>query len=180
MNNAESGNFPNRNFAKKWNQCSTWRWFQFSGYIIGFRPVFSCISTTKKFTKKRDTRAKLLFCFINLLFWGALGPMAFVHLSYEQTDATLVDVTCCVLLHTLLHVVGICCAKFETSQTFSCVQRDATIFFVASVCMGLCVGFEGALATTTTTTAMKTSPKNWIGVLSNHVASILTRSICQM
>ena len=83
--------------------------------------------------------------------------MAFVHLSYVQTDATLVDVTCCVLLHTLLHVVGSCWAKFETGQTFSYVQTDATIFFVAPVCMGLCVGFEGASATTA---AMKTSPKN--------------------
>ena len=35
-----------------------------------------------------------------------------------QTDATLLDVTCCVRLHTLLHVVGCCCAKFETGQTF--------------------------------------------------------------
>ena len=83
--------------------------------------------------------------------------MVFVHLSYVQTDAALVDVTFCVLLHTLLHVVGSCCAKFQTGQSFSYVQTDATIFFVASVCMGLCVGFEGALVTTT---AMKTSPKN--------------------
>ena len=35
-----------------------------------------------------------------------------------QTDATLLDATCCILLHTLLHVVGCCCAKFETGQTF--------------------------------------------------------------
>ena len=36
-----------------------------------------------------------------------------------QTVATLeLDVTCCVRLHTLLHVVGSCCAKFETGQTF--------------------------------------------------------------
>ena len=26
-----------------------------------------------------------------------------------QTDATLLDVTCCVRLHTLLYVVGCCC-----------------------------------------------------------------------
>ena len=30
-------------------------------------------------------------------------------LSPVQTDATLLDVTCCVCLHTLLHVVGCCC-----------------------------------------------------------------------
>ena len=43
-----------------------------------------------------------------------------------QTDATLLDVTCCIRLHTLLHVVGSCCAKFETGQTLSCVKTDAT------------------------------------------------------
>ena len=35
-----------------------------------------------------------------------------------KTDATLLDVTCCVRLHTLLHVVACCFAKFETGQTF--------------------------------------------------------------
>ena len=39
-----------------------------------------------------------------------------------QMHATLLDVTCCIHLHTLLHVVGSCCAKFETGQTFSNVQ----------------------------------------------------------
>ena len=39
-------------------------------------------------------------------------------LSTVQTDATLLAVTCCVRLHTLLHVVGCCCAKFETGQIF--------------------------------------------------------------
>ena len=45
-------------------------------------------------------------------------------LSPVQTDATLLDVTCCVRLHTLLHVVGSCCTKFKTSQTFICVEKD--------------------------------------------------------
>ena len=31
---------------------------------------------------------------------------------------TLLDVTCCVRLHTLLHVVACCCGKFEAGQTF--------------------------------------------------------------
>ena len=35
-----------------------------------------------------------------------------------QQLLTLVDATCCVRLHTLLHVVACCCAKFETGQTF--------------------------------------------------------------
>ena len=43
-----------------------------------------------------------------------------------QTDATLLDITCCVCLHTLLRVVESCCAKFETDRTFSHVQTDAT------------------------------------------------------
>ena len=36
----------------------------------------------------------------------------------DQQLSTLLDVTCCVRLHTLLHVVAYCCAKFETGQTF--------------------------------------------------------------
>ena len=35
-----------------------------------------------------------------------------------QKPPTLLDVTCCVRLHTLLHVVGSCRVKFETGQTF--------------------------------------------------------------
>ena len=45
-----------------------------------------------------------------------------------QTDTTLLDVICCVHLHTLLHVVACCwefsCSKFETGQTFSYVQAE--------------------------------------------------------
>ena len=36
----------------------------------------------------------------------------------DQQLPTLLDVTCCIRLHTLLHPVGCCCAKFETGQTF--------------------------------------------------------------
>ena len=35
------------------------------------------------------------------------------------SSTTMLDVTCCVSLHTLLHVVVCCCTKFETAQTFS-------------------------------------------------------------
>ena len=45
----------------------------------------------------------------------------------DQQLPTLLDVICCVRLHTLLHVVGCCCAKFETGQTFRPVQTDATL-----------------------------------------------------
>ena len=42
----------------------------------------------------------------------------------------------CSRLHTLLHVVGSCCEKFETGQTFSYVQKDVgTPSDVASVCI---------------------------------------------
>ena len=34
-----------------------------------------------------------------------------------QQLPTLLDVTSCASLHTLLHVFGSCCAKFETGQT---------------------------------------------------------------
>ena len=42
-------------------------------------------------------------------------------------DATLLDVTYCDRLLTLLHVVGSCRAKFETGQTLSYVQTNASI-----------------------------------------------------
>ena len=52
-----------------------------------------------------------------------------------QQLPTLLDVTCCVCFLTPLHVVVCCWAKFETSQTFSPVQTDATLLgVVASVC----------------------------------------------
>ena len=35
------------------------------------------------------------------------------------SSTTLLDVTCCVSLHTLLNVFACCCTKFETGQTFS-------------------------------------------------------------
>ena len=47
-----------------------------------------------------------------------------------QQLPTLLDVTPCVLLHILLRVVGSCCAKFETGQTFSYVQTDATTLII--------------------------------------------------
>ena len=58
--------------------------------------------------------------------------------SGGQQLPTLLDVTSCTCLHTLLHVVGSCCAKFETGQTLSYVQMDATTpNNVLSVCTGL-------------------------------------------
>ena len=38
-------------------------------------------------------------------------------LGYVQADVTLLDVTCCVRLPTLLHFVACCCAKYEPRQT---------------------------------------------------------------
>ena len=46
----------------------------------------------------------------------------------DQQLSTLLDVTCCVRLHTLLHVVAYCCAKFETGQTFQ--PTTPNIYFV--------------------------------------------------
>ena len=49
---------------------------------------------------------------------GILTPRANGRNIVGQQLPTLLDVTCCVRLHTLLHVVACCCAKFETGQTF--------------------------------------------------------------
>ena len=76
----------------------------------------------------------LFECFTRHSVWWQLPLFKFLMkfhdaapLSRVQTDATLLDVTCCFRLHTLLHVVGCCCAKFETGHTFSHVQTDATL-----------------------------------------------------
>ena len=47
-----------------------------------------------------------------------LKPRANGRSIVGQQLPTLLDVTCCVRLHTLLHVVEYCCTKFETRQTF--------------------------------------------------------------
>ena len=50
---------------------------------------------------------------------------------FQSPVTTKVCTPCCMLLR----VVGSCCAKFETGQTFSYVQKDATTpSNVASVC----------------------------------------------
>ena len=41
------------------------------------------------------------------------------------SSTTLLDVTCCVSLHTLLHVVARCYRKFETGETFSATLARA-------------------------------------------------------
>ena len=45
-----------------------------------------------------------------------------------QKLPTLLDVTCCVRLHNLLHVVACCCAKFETGQTFQPTTPNIFLF----------------------------------------------------
>ena len=65
--------------------------------------------------------------------------------SVGQQLPTLLDVICCVRLHTLLHVVWSCCAKFETGQTFSYVQTDATTYNIVGSC---CVRLHAALKVT--------------------------------
>ena len=61
-----------------------------------------------------------------LKLFGCVKPRANGGNIVGQQLPTLLDVTCCVRLYTLLPVVGCCCAKFETGQTFSYVQTDAT------------------------------------------------------
>ena len=74
-------------------------------------------------------------------------PHANRHNVVGQQLPTLLDVTCCIRLHTLLLVVGSCWAKLENGQTFSYMQTDGRnnsqqfwkLFAnnVASVCKGL-------------------------------------------
>ena len=60
------------------------------------------------------------------------------HNSGGQQLPTLLDVTSCASLQTLLLVVESCCSKFETGQTLSYMQMDATTpSNVPSVCTGL-------------------------------------------
>ena len=51
-----------------------------------------------------------------VLTLGSLKPRANGRNIVGQQLPTLLDVTCCVRLHTPLHVVACCCAKFETGQ----------------------------------------------------------------
>ena len=51
-----------------------------------------------------------------------------------QTDVTLLDVTCCVRLHTLLHVVGCC---WELLCKVEIGQRPTMLGVIASICTQL-------------------------------------------
>ena len=58
--------------------------------------------------------------------FGSVKPRANGRNIVGQQLPSLLDVTCYVCLYILLHVVRCCCAKFETGQTFSYAQTDAT------------------------------------------------------
>ena len=75
----------------------------------------------------------LYFCYMYRDTYGSWGDVVFTTFNHSKAPCkqmkhcwqlvgqqfpTLLDVTCYVRLHTLLHVVGCCCAKFETGQTF--------------------------------------------------------------
>ena len=57
---------------------------------------------------------------------SSLKPFANRHNIVGQKFPTLLNVTCCVCLHTLLHVVRSCCGKIETGQTYSYMQMKKT------------------------------------------------------
>ena len=94
--------------------------------------------TLKKFNAYRF-RVKAFFQFVSC---GIMLHANGRNIIGQQLP-TLLDVTFCVRLHTLLYVVGSCCAKFKTCQTLSCVRTDATTPLewlannVASVCTRL-------------------------------------------
>ena len=60
----------------------------------------------------------LIFWFVKLLLAAQVFYFSIPFSHIDVWDNKAPCVTCCVRLHTLLHVVGCCCAKFETSQTF--------------------------------------------------------------
>ena len=76
--------------------------------------------------QKRSVALKTLKTLKNTIV-SIVKPRANGRNIVDQQLPTLLDVTCCVRLHILLHGVGCCCAKFETGQTFRPVQTDATL-----------------------------------------------------
>ena len=97
---------------------------------------------------KKDYPLKLMKTYLFRFISSSFRIYNIIKSKPAQMDTTLLDVICCVHLHTLLHVVACCwefsCSKFETGQTFSYVQAEATtpnivgptkLGVVASVCM---------------------------------------------
>ena len=66
----------------------------------------------------QHTRIAVAFAHWNFSLFSGVRLRANGRNIVDQQLPTLLDVTCCVRLHTLLHVVACCCAKFETGQTF--------------------------------------------------------------
>ena len=102
--------------------------------------------TVNSLSLSSDTITRpLTFCSWSLLFFSRRFSMTLwkVDSSLKRTSGvrlranrrnivgqqipTMLDVTRCVCVHTLLRVVGSCRAKFDTGQTFSPVQTDATL-----------------------------------------------------
>ena len=74
----------------------------------------------------QEMRRELILLRYRAIRFLQLKPRANGRNIVGQQLLTLLDVTCCVRLHTLLHVVGSCRETFETVQTFSYVQTEAT------------------------------------------------------
>ena len=89
--------------------------------------------------------------------FGCVKPRANGGNIVGQQHPTLLDATCCVRLYTLLLVVGCYCAKFETGQTFSYVQTDATTPNNVGSC---CVRLHGAKSLTGFKLCAITIPNN--------------------
>ena len=83
----------------------------------------------------KEWESKLVSLTLTFFPFLLLKPRANRRNVAVQQLPTLLDFTCCVRLHTPLDVVGSSCAKFETGQTLSSVQTDATAPNIAvSVC----------------------------------------------
>ena len=87
----------------------------------------------KSFEKKQYTNQSIDTKKVCRFFFSAqcIKPRVNGRTIVGQQLPTLLDVTCCFRLHTLLHVVACCCAKFETSQTLAMckpTQQLPTLF----------------------------------------------------
>ena len=99
------------------------------------------IGKSSQISTKYNTKLSVRFFFFSpqkSMKTLQLKPRANGRKIVGQKLPTFLDVTCCVRLNNLLHVVASCCAKFETDQTKArniVGQKIPTLLgVVASVC----------------------------------------------
>ena len=112
---------PNFAFYRGRKQATTKFYFSFRAWIWSLENSasggFAYISQSKwsGIIAKKTERTQIHFLSDVLV---AVASLDLKVLIVGQQLPRLVDVACCVRLHTLLHVVGNCSAKFKIGQTF--------------------------------------------------------------